>query len=195
MTVYFTSDNHYFHENIIRYCSRPFVDSAQMNEHMLENWNSRVEENDVGVFVGDISAGLKGRIEELRELIRRMNGKKILIRGNHDHQQDQWYIDSGFIAVYDYLNLGGVALSHYPLKSLSDKKFDESALGDFLHIVHGHVHEKGPNYDRHFNVAADRNNYKPHHWHDVIPEWLRTPFKENLNILLMNTLCKNYTLD
>jgi calcineurin-like phosphoesterase family protein len=192
--IYFTSDNHYFHDNIIKYCERPFSDSFEMNKEMLKRWNDHVGAEDVGVFVGDLSAGLRKRTEELREIIQGLNGVKILIRGNHDHQPDQWYLESGFIGVFDHLNLGGVLLCHYPERAFVERNVNTENFGDYSHIVHGHVHAQFPNYERHFNVAVDRNNFMPIPYTEVMPEHFHEPFKKNLENLILNTTQKKFTL-
>jgi calcineurin-like phosphoesterase family protein len=191
--IFFTSDNHYFHENIIKYCERPFSGSLDMNAEMMLRWNSVVGPDDIGIFVGDISAGLKKRVQELRDIIGKLNGKKILIRGNHDHQTDEWYIESGFFGVFDFLNLGGVILCHYPLRALTERGLDQAAFGEFTHVIHGHVHANTPNFEGHFNVAADRNDFMPWPYEDVMPESLRSAFRENIKNLLINTAQKKLT--
>jgi calcineurin-like phosphoesterase family protein len=185
--IFFTSDNHYFHDNIIKYCDRPFSGSLDMNAEMMSRWNSRVGPDDIGIFVGDISAGLKKRTGELRDIIGGLNGKKILVRGNHDHQTNEWYVESGFLEVFDFLNLGGVILCHYPLHSLAERGLDESAFGPYSFVVHGHVHAKGPNFEGHFNVAADRNDFYPLPYNEVIPQDLHDSFRQNLLNLVLNT--------
>jgi calcineurin-like phosphoesterase family protein len=179
--VFFTSDNHYFHENIIRYCHRPFDGYESMNNEMIRRWNSVVNQDDIGIFVGDISASLKGRTSELRDVIGSLNGRKILIRGNHDHQSDDWYVESGFLKVVEFAKFGEVALSHYPIPSLERRGVrGEDLFGDFSHIVHGHVHEPGPNFERHFNVAVDRNNFMPVPLDVAIPQSFQYRFVDDL---------------
>jgi calcineurin-like phosphoesterase family protein len=179
--VFFTSDNHYFHENIIRYCQRPFDGYESMNAEMIHRWNSMVNHDDIGIFVGDISAGLKGRVDELREIIKSLNGRKILIRGNHDHQPDDWYLDSGFLKVVEAIKFGSVVLTHYPLSSLERRGLrGEDLFGEFSYIVHGHVHDPGPNFERHYNVAADRNNFMPVTLDVAIPQSFQQAFMDDL---------------
>ena len=101
MAVYFSSDNHYFHANIIKYCSRPFRDVGEMNAAMVDNWNSVVSDEDVVFHLGDVSAGLRDRVDDFKALIGSLRGKKVLIRGNHDHQTDEWYVEAGFRSVHE----------------------------------------------------------------------------------------------
>jgi calcineurin-like phosphoesterase family protein len=181
MKVYFSSDTHYFHDNIIKYCSRPFRDSEEMNKKMIDNWNKIVSNDDVVFHVGDVSAGLKGRTAELRDVISSLRGKKILIRGNHDHLEDSWYLESGFLHVTNLLSVGNVILSHIPLQEVLREGTEE----DKLHVVHGHVHRTDmPNFPRHFNVAVDRNDFRPVPLESAVPVELHNEFLEDLRRIL-----------
>lgn len=162
MNVYLTSDTHYFHDNIIKYCNRPFSSTEEMNEVMIQRWNEIVGPDDTCIHVGDLSAGLKGRTEELKSLIGRLNGKKILIRGNHDHQTDEWYISAGFSSVHDHINCEGILFVHYPLEQLVTRVNDLSQFGEVDFVIHGHTHKTDtPEYENHYNVAVDRNDFRP----------------------------------
>jgi calcineurin-like phosphoesterase family protein len=185
--IFFTSDNHYFHDNIIKYCDRPFSGSLDMNAEMMSRWNSRVGPDDIGIFVGDISAGLKGRTEELRQIIQNLNGKKILIRGNHDHQSIDWYVESGFLKVFDFFVASEVVICHFPLSSLARYGFDDKLFGQYRHIIHGHVHEKNVNFEGHFNVAADRHDFYPLLYTEVMPQEFHDSFRQNICNLVLNT--------
>lgn len=177
MKVFFSSDTHYFHENIIRYCSRPFSDSAEMNKGMVERWNSVVGPHDFAIHVGDVSAGLKGRMNELREIVRSLNGRKFLVRGNHDHLADEWYLESGFEKVVHNVNLGGVLFIHYPLHEAFARGISSDDLGVVEHVVHGHTHAVDvPEHDNHFNVAVERNGFTPVASTAAIPQELHEKF-------------------
>lgn len=81
---YFIADTHFNHENIIKYCNRPFKDSKEMNEYIVNKWNSIVRKDDIVYHLGDVGFG---STDELKELVGRLNGTKILIRGNHDFKR------------------------------------------------------------------------------------------------------------
>lgn len=81
MSTFFTSDLHLGHQNIIKYCSRPFGSVEEMNETLISNYNEMVSESDWVYFLGDICMG---KIAETLPLVSRLNGKKVLIAGNHD---------------------------------------------------------------------------------------------------------------
>ena len=181
MNVFLTSDHHFFHGNIIKYCSRPFRDVSHMNAEMLSRINGAVAQDDTLLIVGDLTAGLGGRLEELRSIIGAMHGKKLLIRGNHDHQPDEWYLASGFHRVLPHINLGGVLVTHFSLIEAVSRGIDIDALGTVEHVVHGHTHSVDtPDLENHFNVAVDRHAFDPVDYRRAIPENLQTPFIDSL---------------
>lgn len=80
--VFLISDVHFDHENIIRYCDRPFDSTRQMNETILQNWNDTVQENNHMYFLGDMTFGRKKR--PIDYWLGKLSGKIYYIRGNHD---------------------------------------------------------------------------------------------------------------
>lgn len=185
MNVFFSSDHHFFHENIIKYCSRPFSDVDHMNREMLASLNAVANSQDLMIFVGDLTASLKGRHEELLSIIQSLRCRKILIRGNHDHLPDGWYLNAGFERVLTHVNLGGVLLVHYPLEDAISRGLDISTLGMVEHVVHGHTHRADtPDHDNHFNVAVDRHAFRPVDYRRAIPDFLQKSFLDALNQLL-----------
>ena len=84
--VYFTSDTHFGHENIIKWCRRPYSSVEEMNEKLIENWNSVVGPDDIVFHLGDFAFGGSGL---WKEVLSRLNGKKYLIIGNHDEKKSQ----------------------------------------------------------------------------------------------------------
>ena len=97
MRIFVVADTHFNHENIIRYCNRPFNNVYEMNEKIIENWNSVVEKDDTVYHLGDYGFGKK---EELQEIFNRLNGIKYLIMGNHDIRfGKKYYLDIGFLEV------------------------------------------------------------------------------------------------
>jgi calcineurin-like phosphoesterase family protein len=184
MRVFFGSDHHFFHTNIIKYCERPFRDSDHMNSEMIARWNDTVSDDDVVIYVGDLTAGLGGRVDDLHLLIKSLNGKKYLVRGNHDHQSDDWYVAAGFFKVFNAVNLGGVLFVHYSLQEAISRGFDISSFGVVEHVIHGHTHRADvPNHENHFNVAADRHNFTPVSYDVAVPQALHKSFLEAVSTL------------
>ena len=78
---WFISDMHFGHTNVIEYCSRPFRDTNHMDEQLVSNWNGLIRPEESVYVVGDVALG---SFERACEIIKSLNGYKILIRGNHD---------------------------------------------------------------------------------------------------------------
>lgn len=157
MRTWLTSDLHLFHTNIILYCGRPHESVDQMNESIIDAWKEVVDPEDRVIVVGDLSAGLGSRADELREIVKSLPGKKILIRGNHDHQTNEWYLDAGFLNVTDWMLEDGILFIHKPATSMNPDTLSifEQLSPDL--VVHGHIHSKGRIIPGHFNVAWDRH--------------------------------------
>lgn len=162
MRIFFSSDTHYFHTNVIKYCERPFSTVKEMNDSMINSWNSVISDDDVAFHVGDFSLSRSASSHDVAEVISRLKGKKILIRGNHDQYDDSFFLSAGFKAVVESINLGGVLLVHYPLHEAFARKVKDSHWGEVSHVIHGHTHKRDtPEFDAHFNVAVDRHDFIP----------------------------------
>jgi calcineurin-like phosphoesterase family protein len=100
--VYIWSDLHLGHENVIRYCNRPFKDAAEMNAALLHAWRATVKNGDTIINLGDVS--LKLSKEYLTEVIHHLPGYKLLVMGNQDRKKPvRWWLDAGFNEVYPHL--------------------------------------------------------------------------------------------
>lgn len=159
---WFTSDTHYFHKNIIRYCSRPFSDVNAMNEAMIANWNLHVAEDDDVFFLGDFSFG---HAEDTKEVFNRLVGRKHMIVGNHDkHHSKSWWKSLGFKVVEDYMNITigryKITLSHYPYNDPTNHRY--GALdANKEPLLCGHVHEHWKVKGNMINVGVDQWNFTP----------------------------------
>ena len=78
-TTWLTSDLHLYHKNIIVYCGRQHDNEYDMNAAIVAAWNSVVDDCDKVIVVGDLSAGVMGRYEELGALVRQLKGHKVLV--------------------------------------------------------------------------------------------------------------------
>jgi len=116
MAIYFISDPHFGHQNVIRYCQRPFSGIAEMERVLIENYNTIVSPNDTVYFMGDI---FFCGVTRAKETIKKLNGYKILIRGNHDRSIEKMK-EIGFDEVYDKLELDiegvHVKMCHFPYR-------------------------------------------------------------------------------
>lgn len=163
--IYFISDTHFYHKNIIKYCNRPFADVEQMNNELIKNWNEVVSPNDTIYHLGDFSMGNKD-ISSL-DIIYKLNGRKILILGNHDKWKKSIYESFGFTVLKAPIRLDEykLVLSHYPIP-------DKQIPKDYINL-HGHIHDKSlyneydkfdPNeysLEKHINLSCDVINFRP----------------------------------
>ena len=95
--IFFTSDTHFGHANIIKYCARPFASVQEMNRELIARWNAVVGPRDTVYHLGDFAFG---KASEAPTFLRKLNGaKKILIRGNHDRNARQM-LEVGFDEVH-----------------------------------------------------------------------------------------------
>lgn len=149
--AWFIADTHFNHDNIIKYCNRPFSNVDEMNKYIIKQWNSVVGKDDLVYHLGDFA--LQSDKAIVSNLVQRLNGNIILILGNHDRWGKQKFRDCGFIEVYKKLELDNYILSHRPVKNLEDSKVN----------IHGHLHGKDNelNKDKYINVSCEVVNYKP----------------------------------
>lgn len=153
--TWFWADPHFNHMNIIKYCNRPFAGVDEMNEALIENYNSVVGANDDVWCLGDFCFGPK---DNLAKIVSRLNGKIRLVKGNHDRHKNKVYLDAGFRWVYDRPVLVDdyIVLSHAPLEFLNENS-------PFFNIA-GHVHDSGvyQTFSRsHCIACVERHGYKP----------------------------------
>lgn len=161
--IYFTSDTHFFHDNIIGYCDRPFLNTQMMNEVLIERWNRVVKPEDTIYHLGDFSMGVK---ENIPVILERLNGYKILIRGNHDRSAE-YMKQSGFNEVHEkmFLNTeyGMMFLAHIPTPN---GHWAETAK---YHLC-GHVHDLWIKKESMINVGTDVWDFTPRTISELVEE-------------------------
>jgi len=150
MNIYFTSDLHLCHKNIIQYCNRPFTSVEEMDATIIDNWNSVVTDKDMVYILGDFALCGKSRVFEYEY---RLHGHKILIRGGHDNYR------KGLFETYDYLDrkINGITfiMFHYPLLTWNKEYYGS------IHL-HGHSHNNPIEVKKNrINVGVDVWNFMP----------------------------------
>jgi calcineurin-like phosphoesterase family protein len=160
--IFFASDHHFDHKNILGFKRddgsplRVFDNVSHMNEHMIQQHNSAVKPSDKVYFLGDVTMA---RNAKGLEILARMNGEKILVKGNHDHCSALQYL-AYFKDIRGVHQFDGLVLSHVPLHSESLERWGLN--------VHGHLHyrrvtlpgTKVPD-PRYFNASMECINYTP----------------------------------
>lgn len=134
--IYFISDTHFGHHNIIDFDKRPFDSVEEMNEQMIKKWNSNIKNQDTVYHLGDFSVGLNGKKQ--LELLTRLNGQIHFISGNHDLKMPR-YVKDKFSSFSDgvkiiRINDESVFLSHYPVLCYTGH------FKDNCYHFYGHVH-------------------------------------------------------
>ena len=154
MTIFFTSDTHFGHGNIIKYCNRPFSSSEHQTNELIKNWNSRVSPKDTVYFLGDFffpmikSQVIKEDVKNFLEICYALNGKIHFICGNHDAYFERYLNDPSYTSEirerFSSICLSGqkevkvglaypIVLNHYPMLV-----WNRAHLGA-IHL-YGHVH-------------------------------------------------------
>lgn len=158
--IWITSDTHFNHHNIIGFCGRPYSSAKEMNEALVDNWNSVVKPGDKVYHLGDVYMGGGFDREDTVKLLKSLNGKKRLILGNHDNGKDQ-ILQSVFekIDVWRMFTDYGLLLTHVPVheSTLGEGRFMEKR---FLN-VHGHIHQNESPSKYHQCVCVEHTNYTP----------------------------------
>ena len=160
--TYFTSDQHFGHENIIRFCQRPFKGAAEMNEVLVEKWNAKVGAGDEVWVLGD----LLFRSATVEPILERLKGRKHLIFGNHDHS---WIkkvdLKKYFVSTHTIYSgtIDGrlVTMCHYPMLCWPQARSS--------YMIYGHIHNNfRDDYwplimkrSRMLNAGVEVNNYEP----------------------------------
>jgi calcineurin-like phosphoesterase family protein len=164
--IWFTSDTHFGHKNIIKYCNRPFENVEEMDQTIIKNWNSVVKDNDLVYHLGDFMswAGNSSTIERrYRQYRHALKGKIFLIEGNHDYKIGSpfSYALEGKCPLMTLRYQGRkIILCHYAMKVWDASHFDSWHL--FGHS-HGTLDAVGKSWD----VGVDSNEFTPISFNDL----------------------------
>ena len=163
-TNYFViSDTHFRHENISKYTGRPFKTVEEMDASLIKKWNTVVRQQDLIIIGGDL-VFTKGSSEEIKKIIKQLNGRKILVRGNHCRKSYSFWLNAGIDFVCERfsweLNGKKLLFIHSPHEiTFQDYK-------SYNYILHGHIHQKGnfiswKNKCCLINICVEKTNYSP----------------------------------
>jgi calcineurin-like phosphoesterase family protein len=164
--VFLVSDTHFGHTGVCKFMRsdgvtklRPFTDPDEMDEEMVKRWNERVKPNDKVYHLGDVVINRKAL-----KVMSRLNGDKVLIRGNHDiFRDDEYRLYFRELRAYHVMN--GMILSHIPIHSES--------LGRFGVNIHGHLHDNRVRLNdeidpRYHCVCVEQTDFAPILFEDVL---------------------------
>ena len=159
MNIFFTSDHHFSHTNIIKYCARPYATVQEMDADMIDKWNSVVGDRDEVYHLGDFTLGNWGTAHSY---LKKLKGRICFIQGNHD---GAWWSAlenrQKLPPIFELtVNKQKIVLSHYPLRSWN-KSFNGS-----WHLF-GHEHGNLPPMGKSFDVGVDTHNLYPYSLDEV----------------------------
>ena len=168
--IWFVSDMHIMHKNIIEYSHRPFKDVEEMNETLINNWNKTVPEDGIVFDLGDFAIGGS---KVWNDALSRLRGKHYLIMGNHDMKNYRESYSKYFELVTQqmYIQVDDVSiyLNHFPFLCFGGAYREQHNV----FALHGHVHLEehadGKDIERvrkysfptQYDVGVDNNDYKP----------------------------------
>jgi calcineurin-like phosphoesterase family protein len=185
MIDFFYADPHFGHKEIIEYERRPFADRNEMNAELMWRYNAVVEPEHTCLWAGD--AFLKMDPEEFQAILASLNGKKILILGNHDRSAKRM-AELGFVVADGevVLSMGGraVRVSHYPYwtgdadrHGREDKELTPAQIERYQAkypcrrkgevLLHGHIHGNRRRNGNMINIGVDAWAYAPVSWAEV----------------------------
>ena len=165
--VYFTSDTHFGHENIIRYCGRPFRNAEEMNAELIRRWRETVPEDGIVFHLGDFAHG-GSRL--WNDILHALTGRKYLILGNHDMKA----LRQGYMGQFEHvaqqmtIKVGGqtIVLNHNPFLCYGGSYRDVWQL--FGHVHSGPASHTSLDHPRlrmlfslQYDVGVDNNDFRP----------------------------------
>lgn len=160
MKTFLISDTHFYHTNILNFKRkdgtplRDFKDMDHMMTTLVYNWNKVVSENDKVYHLGDVAfVNARGL-----EILNQLNGRKVLIKGNHDNQKLSTYLKY-FYDVRAYHILDNFILSHIPIHPESLSRWKAN--------IHGHTHDNNLSDPRYFNISVENINYTPINFEEI----------------------------
>ena len=164
--VFFTSDTHFYHSNIINFCGRPFKNVEVMNETLIANWNSVVGPDDIVFHLGDFCLGGSA---EWTNILNRLNGKIYLIVGNHDikNLRQGYYSHFEHIAMQMHIEVEKqkIYLNHCPFLCYGGASRDTWQLFGHVHTSKQNTGIDAPRlhmlFPTQYDVGVDNNNFTP----------------------------------
>lgn len=169
--VWFTSDTHFWHTNIIKYCDRPFDTIEEMVTTLIHNWNDVVRPSDIVFHLGDFAFCSSS---QLKNLVTQLNGIIYLTMGNHDFKMFKYESTKQLFKDVEqqyYIEVDGqkIFLNHFPMLCYSGSwRKDNPTWQLFGHVHSGLNNLKGIDLPRlkwllpyQYDVGVDNNNFTP----------------------------------
>lgn len=167
MKTFFTADTHFFHAGVLRMSQRPFETIAEHDEMLVAAWNAVVGPRDEVFHLGDF--GMGGTPERYAAVFKRLRGRKILVRGNHDKKKCTdlpWHEKHELVS--RKIENQRVILCHYPMRAWAGVWNGSISL-------YGHTHGMLPDTRQSCDVGVDRWSYAPVTLEQIRERLIATP--------------------
>lgn len=181
--LWFTSDLHFGHRNVIKFCNRPFEDEKVMGKQLIHNWNETVSKDDIVFVLGDTFWFNDSR--SIKKILDQLNGTIYLIPGNHDDFATYHRVDDPRIHLCEDVTvlwldsqdgrwdkkLYELWLCHYPMMTWPHRERGAMQLFGHIHSQEGEnegVDQDLPLHKNQMDVGVDRWGYKPILFEDIL---------------------------
>lgn len=184
--IFFSSDQHFGHRNVVKFCNRPYTDEKEMGKALIENWNNVVGPEDIVVTMGDFF--WFNDSHSIKKVVNQLNGTIYIVLGNHDKKESFRRCDPEKLIILDgishiflrcenenrwYEKTFEIVCCHYPLMTWSHR--DRGAINLFGHIHSGWM-RSCDDYDQmlplwkgqQLDVGVDNQNFTPIVFEDVL---------------------------
>lgn len=201
--IFFSSDQHFGHRNVVKFCNRPYSDEKEMGKALIENWNSVVGPEDIVVTMGDFF--WFNDSHSIKKVVNKLNGTIYMVLGNHDKKESFRRCDTEKFIIVDgithiflrcenedkwYQKTFEIVCSHYPQMTWSHR--DKGAINLFGHIHSGprtlaEIDQDLPLWTgQQLDVGVDNQEYKPVSFEDVLyqleEQRRKKMFNKSLNV-------------
>jgi calcineurin-like phosphoesterase family protein len=171
---FFTSDEHYGHKNVIKFCNRPFSSVEEMDERLIQNFNLVVKPTDTTIHGGDFTFYKGGKAEEL---VKRLNGYHIFLNGSHDY----WLKGKKGIHEIWEKNIfhnktnqkHHITVCHYCMRTWPRSHYNSYHL-------YGHSHAGLPSIGKSHDIGVDNNDFYPLSFDEIVVIMSKKPDNPNL---------------
>lgn len=191
--IYYTSDTHFLHENILGFCNRPFKNIEEHDKELIRRWNEKVPEDGIVFHLGDVGMGNGGR---LTDILYQLHGYIYLVIGNHDWRENVAKQSWRFVGMAQQVNMsvGGqqIILNHYPLLCFAGS-YRKKPVWQLYGHVHSSPYSSGVDAQRlvyalpsQYDVGVDNNDFTPLSHKEVEAKIQKAIAKNDPNKIVQN---------
>lgn len=176
--LFFTSDLHFGHRNVIGFCNRPYSNEKEMGENLIQNWNNTINENDIVFVLGDVFWFNDSR--SIKKILNQLKGEIYIVPGNHDDFNSYHRVDDPRIHIcqdvvalwvdseddrWTMVKNYEIWLSHYPMMTWPHRENKAYQLFGHIHSKtggrNGTMDQDLPLHWNQADVGCDFWDYKP----------------------------------